>query len=45
MGFTSRQHVVVRLVLLEDQPHPLYKITRVSPVTHGVKVPKKQLLL
>src|SRR6266487_6775719 len=37
MCFTSCKHVVVRLVLLEDQPHPLYKITRVSPVAHGVE--------
>src|SRR5262249_55312159 len=45
MCFTGCKHVVVRFLLLEDQPHPLYKITRVSPIARGVKISKKQLLL
>ena len=45
MGFTGRKHVVVGLVLLQDQPHPLDIVPRMTPVAHGIEIPEKQRVL
>ena len=37
--------IIVRLLLLQHQPHGLHIVTRVAPIAFGIKVPKIQLLL
>ena len=38
MSLSCCKHVVVWLVLLDDQPHGIDKITRVTPVALGIQV-------
>jgi hypothetical protein len=45
MALAGRQHVLVRRILLQDQPHPLDKVTRVAPVTLRIEIAEEQLLL
>src|SRR5262249_37013888 len=41
MGFTGCKHVVIGLVLLQDQPHPLDEVTRMPPVARGIEISKE----
>jgi GDPmannose 4,6-dehydratase len=43
--FAGGKNIIIRLVLLQDQPHSFDKIARVAPVAHCVEIPEKQLLL
>src|SRR5262245_3477180 len=45
MRLAGRQHIVVRLALLQDQPHPLDKVAGVSPVARGIEIAEEQRLL
>jgi hypothetical protein len=45
MSFASRQNIIVRFVLLQDQPHPFSIITRMAPVSFGIKIAEKQSVL
>src|SRR5262249_37597805 len=45
MALTGRQHVVVGLLLLKDQPHPFDVVTRMAPIPLGVEIAEKQLVL
>jgi hypothetical protein len=45
VGLTRRDHVVLRLVLLEHQPHGLDVVLGVAPVTLRVEVSEGELLL
>src|SRR4051794_28141436 len=38
VGLAGRQHVVIRLLLLEDAPHPLDVVTGVAPVAPRVEI-------
>ena len=42
MAFAGRQHIVVGLVLLKDQPHPFDVVTRMSPVSLGIEIAEEQ---
>src|SRR5437764_11138602 len=42
---TGRDHVVLRLALLEHEPHRLDVVLRVAPVALGIEVAEPQLLL
>jgi hypothetical protein len=42
MSFASRQNIIVRFLLLQDQPHPFGIVTRMAPVSFGIKVTEKQ---
>src|SRR5215470_2592840 len=35
------KYIVVGLVLLQDQPHPLDEVARVPPVAHGIEISKE----
>ncbi len=45
MGFSGRQHIVVRLVLLQHQPHALDKVPGMSPVAPGIQIAQIELVL
>src|SRR5690606_30979756 len=45
MGFARCQHIVVRLVLLDDPPHALDIIARMSPITARIDIAEKQNIL
>ena len=41
----GRYHEVLRTIMLQDQPHALHIVLRITPVTKRRKVPQVQLLL
>jgi hypothetical protein len=43
--FIGRDHIIVRLILLQHHPHGLDIFLRVTPVTLGVQVAEVQLIL
>ena len=43
VGLARRDDVVVRLVLLEHQPHGLHVVLRVAPVALGIEIPQGEL--
>ena len=38
MAFSGRQHVVVRRVLLQDEPHAFDEIARMTPIALGIEI-------
>src|SRR5215469_11498782 len=42
---TRREHVIVGLILLQDQPHALDKVARVTPVALGVEIAEIERVL
>ena len=45
MLYTCRDHIVIRLILLQDQPHALHIVLRITPVTQAVQVAQLQMVL
>ena len=45
MALAGGEHIIVGLVLLQDQPHPLHKVARMSPVAPGIEIAEEELLL
>ena len=45
MRLVRRHHIIIRLVLLQHQPHHLHIFLRIPPVPPRIHVPKEQLLL
>jgi hypothetical protein len=45
VALASRKHVIVRRILLQDQPHSLDKIACMTPVTASIEIAEEQLLL
>jgi hypothetical protein len=45
MGLAGREHVVVRLGLLQHHPHPLHIVARMPPVAQGIEISEEELLL
>ena len=40
VGFTRRQHVIARPVVVDDAPHAVHVVAGVAPVAPGVQVPE-----
>ncbi len=38
MGLAGGEHVIIRLVLLQNQPHALYIIAGITPIALGVEI-------
>ena len=45
VGLVGSQYIVARLILLQHSPHTLYIVTGKAPVTLGIHVAQRQLLL
>src|SRR5579863_5957967 len=45
MSFSSRQHIVAGFLLLEHQPHSTDILSGMPPVTLGIKISEKKLVL
>src|SRR5262249_43040654 len=45
VSFAGRKHIIIGLGLLQDLPHSLNVIARMSPVALGVEIAKEQCLL
>src|SRR5579885_3016753 len=45
MRFPGREHIIVRLRLLQNTPHPLDIVARMPPVPASVKIAEKELAL
>src|SRR6516162_5821317 len=41
MGLAGREHIIVRLGLLQHHPHPLHIIARMAPVAHSIEIARK----
>jgi len=45
MTLAGREHVIVRFVLLQHEPHAFDEIAGIAPVSFGIQIPEKQLFL
>src|SRR5438874_181438 len=45
MGISRRQNIIVRLGLLQNAPHAIDVIARVSPIALGIEVSQKEPVL
>src|ERR1700730_2589248 len=45
MGLTRREHIIIRLSLLQNLPHPLNIVPRMAPIALGIQIAKKECLL
>jgi hypothetical protein len=45
MAGAGRQHIIVRLRLLQDHPHAIDVVARMAPVTAGIEIADKELIL
>ena len=45
MILASGNDEIVRRILLEDQPHGLNKVPGIAPVSLGLEIPEKELIL
>ena len=43
--FARRNDEIIRFVLLQDEPHGLYVVARMAPVTQGIKIADVQFVL
>src|SRR5262245_55604460 len=45
LSLTSREHVIVWLGLLQNQPHPLYIVPRMTPIAPRVEISEIEFIL